>query len=63
MSDLNIVDLLFVAMFRESIRAFIPNIISLFNPPPGYYTGWYHITVPDALAKLAEQGKVSKFLT
>ena len=54
-----VIDALFVAEFRESIRAAIPQIITLLRPWKSYICE----VGADALAKLSEQGKVSNFLT
>jgi hypothetical protein len=52
-SDLNIVDVLFIAEFRESIRAAIPKIIALLKP----WSDGCEASVK-AVVKLSEQGKV-----
>ena len=56
---MNIVDVLFVAEFRESIRAAIPQIVTLLRP----WKSDFCETGANTLAKLSEQGKVSNFLT
>ena len=55
-SDLNIVDVLFVAVFRESIRDAIPTIITLLR-------SWESDMGVNSLEVLSEQGKVSNFLS
>ena len=55
-TDLNDVDVRHLAEFRESIRAAIPQIISLLGT-------WESDVDAYLLAKLSEQGKVSIFLT
>ena len=57
-SDLNVVDVL-LAEFRESIRPAIPRIIDLLSHGELNVRG----AAADALSKLSEHGKVSKFLT
>ena len=57
-SDLNNADLL-VAELRESIRPAIPKIITLIGDGDRNV----RIACADALSKLSEQGKVSKFPT
>jgi hypothetical protein len=56
---MNVLDVLYVAEFRESIKAAIPKIITLLRPwkSPIYAVG------ANELAKLSEQGKVSNFVT
>ena len=57
-SDLNIVDVLLVAEFQESIMDFIPQIITLLKSQESQPK-----FAANTLAILSEQGKVSKFLT
>jgi hypothetical protein len=59
LSDLNIVDVLFIAEYRELIKAAIPQIITLL----GSFDSDVCIANTNALVKLSEQCKVSKFLT
>jgi hypothetical protein len=54
---LNVVDMLFVVEFRESIKAAIPQIVSLLRPWKSYICE----LGADALVKLSEQGSVSIF--
>lgn len=56
-SNLNIVDVLSVAEFRESIRAAIPQIVNLLRPWKSYICE----LGANALLKLSEQGNVSIF--
>ena len=58
-SDLNIVEVLFLAEFQELIGAAIPKIISLLRP----WSSDVYKTGANALVRLSEQGKVSNFLT
>ena len=51
--------LLFVAEFRESIRAAIPQIITLLSHSEPFVCS----AGADTLSKLSAQGKVSNFLT
>ena len=53
----NVVDVLFVAEFRESIRAAIPQIVSLLRPWKSYIC---EVGV-NTLVKLSEQGNVLIF--
>ena len=52
-----VLDVLFVAEFRESIRAAIPQIVSLFRPWKSYIA---EVGV-NTLVKLSEQGSLSIF--
>ena len=52
-----VLDVLFVAEFRESIRAAIPQIVSLFRPWKSYIG---EVDV-NTLVKLSEQGSLSIF--
>ena len=56
--DLNIVDVLFVAEFRELIGAAIPPIITLFSHSMPHVCR----KGADTLAKLSEYGKILNFL-
>lgn len=58
-SDVNIVDVLFVAEFRELIRAAIPQIIIVLSS----FGSDVCVASGNALVKLSEHCKVSKFLT
>ena len=58
MSDLNIVDVLLVAEFQESIRNAIPQIITFLKSQES----WSDFAA-NTLAILSEQGKLSKILT
>lgn len=57
-SDLNIVEVLFIAEFHELIRAAIPQIITLL----GSWNSDVCEAGRNALMKLSEQCKVSKYL-
>ena len=59
MSDLNVVDVLVLAEFQESIRTAIPQIIGFLR-----HNEWtVHLAGVAALSRLSKQGKVSNFLT
>ena len=54
---MNVVDVLFVAEFQESIKATIPQIVSLLRPWKSYICE----VGANALVNLSEQGNVSIF--
>ena len=58
-SDLNVVDVLVLAEYRESIRPAIPEIIDLLSHEELDVCE----VAADALSKLSEHGKTSNFLT